>query len=133
LLGSHHKGFGIRRRSYGFWGENTRGSLNGEVVVEVAFGGWMLRDSVVIVQGELMVMVQRWRRLRSVMEGAHLVVDLLAVKILVAVAGGANHVLQSAVLASRHELAANKRIVPICCVFVSCHKLTLSVAVSSVS
>ncbi|WVY89374.1 hypothetical protein V8G54_034888 [Vigna mungo] len=79
----------------------------GEMVVKVAAGGRVLRDSVMVVRGELMVVVQRRRRLRSVVKGGHLAVDLLAMKIPVAVAGSANHGLQSAVLAGRHELAAS--------------------------
>ncbi|WVZ01492.1 hypothetical protein V8G54_027561 [Vigna mungo] len=46
------------------------------------------------------------RRLRSVVKGGHLAVDLLAVKISVVVAGGANHGLQSVVLGCRYELIA---------------------------
>ena len=55
----------------------------------------------------MMVVVQRRRwRLRAVVEGGHLAVDLLAVEIPVAVACGADDAFQHAVVSGGHELAA---------------------------
>lgn len=79
-----------------------------EVVVEVASGGGVLWDVMVVVRGKLVVvvLVHRQRgRLHSVVDGGNLVVDLLAVEIPMVVAGNADDGLQRVILSGRQELA----------------------------
>lgn len=78
------------------------------MVVEVASGGGVLWDVMVVVRGKLVVvvLVHRQRgRLHSVVDGGNLVVDLLAVEIPMVVAGNADDGLQRVILSGRQELA----------------------------